>query len=86
MLLRILTPENRNLLKIIRDEHPQAVADLARMSKRSGPNLLRTLVKFEARGLIEMQTAGRRKIPVARVSRLRVEIDPFSPNDRFEMA
>lgn len=86
VLLRVLTPENRRLLKIIRDERPQSVADLARRSKRAEPNLLRTLAKFEVLGLIEMQTAGRRKIPVLRVSRLRVEIDPFSPNDRFEMA
>lgn len=85
VLLRLLTPENRDLLRIIRDERPQSVADLARLSKRAEPNLLRTLGKLEAFGLIEMQSEGRRRIPVSRVSRLSVEIDPFSLNDRFEV-
>lgn len=85
VLLRLLTPENRMLLKLIRDERPQSVADLARLSKRAEPNLLRTLGKMEAFGLIEMQAQGRRRVPVSRVSKLSVEIDPFSVNDRFEV-
>lgn len=86
VLLRLLTPENRTLLRIIRDEQPQSVAELARLSKRAEPNLLRTLGKLEAFGLIEMQSQGRRRVPVSRVSRLSVEIDLFSPNDRVEAA
>jgi predicted transcriptional regulator len=86
VLLRLLTPENRDLLKIIRDERPQPVADLARLTQRAGPNLLRTLAKLEAIGLIEMQSIGRRKVPVSRVRKVRLEIDPFSQNDRFEVA
>ena len=85
VLLRLLTPENRMLLRLIRDERPQSVADLARLSKRAEPNLLRTLAKLEAFGLIEMQTGGRRRIPVPLVHKLSVEIDPFSQNDRFEV-
>jgi predicted transcriptional regulator len=86
VLLRLLTPENRVLLRIIRDERPQSVADLARLTQRAGPNVLWTLAKLEAIGLIEMQTAGNRKIPVSRVYKLRLEIDPFSQNDRFDVA
>lgn len=86
VLLRLLTPENRDLLRIIRDEHPQSVADLARMTKRAEPNLLRTLGKLEAFGLIQMQSEGRRRVPVSRVRKLSVEIDLFSQNDRFEVA
>ena len=85
VLLRLLTPENRMLLRLIRDERPQSVADLARLSKRAEPNLLRILGKLEAFGLIEMQTEGRRRIPVPLVHKLSVEIDPFSQNDRFEV-
>jgi predicted transcriptional regulator len=86
VLLRLLTPENRILLRIIRDEHPKSVADLARLSKRAEPNLLRTLGKLEAFGLIEMQSEGRRRVPVSRINKLSVEIDLFSQNDRFEVA
>ncbi len=86
VLLRLLTPENRDLLKVIRDERPQSVADLARLTHRASPNLLRTLAKLEAMGLIEMRSSGKRKIPVPKVRRLRLEIDPFSHNDKFEIA
>lgn len=86
VLLRLLTPENRDLLRIIRDERPQSVAGLARLSKRAEPNLLRTLGKLEAFGLIEMQSEGRRRVPVSRARKISVEIDLFSQNDRFEMA
>ena len=86
VLLRLLTPENRELLKIIRDERPQSVADLARLTHRAGPNLLRTLAKLEAIGFIEMKSEGKRRIPISRVRKIRLEIDPFSQNDRFEMA
>ena len=86
VLLRLLTPENRDLMKILRDRHPKSVADLARMTNRASPNLLRTLAKLEAFGLIEMRSDGRRKVPVARIRKLHVEIDPFSQNDRFELA
>lgn len=86
VLLRVLTPENRSLLRLIRDEHPESVADLARLSKRAESNLLRTLAKLESIGLIEMKAVGRRKMPVSCVTVLRVEIDPYSQNDKFEVA
>lgn len=86
VLLRLLTPDNRELLRMIRDEHPQSVAELARISKRAQPNLLRTLGKMEAFGLIEMTASGNRRIPTSKVTRLSVEIDPYSLNDRLEIA
>ncbi len=71
---------------MIRDRRPQSVAELARLTRRAQPNLLRTLAKLEAVGLVEMQTVARRKVPVARIERLRVEIDPYTQSDRIEMA
>lgn len=86
VLLRLLTRENRELLRMIRDQKPGSVADLARMSRRAQSNLLRTLNKLEAFGLIEMRASGNRRIPVSKVKRLSVEIDPFSYNDKLEIA
>jgi predicted transcriptional regulator len=86
VLLRLLTPDNRELLRMIRDEHPQSVAELARLSKRAQPNLLRTLGKLEAFGLIEMTASGNRRIPTSKITRLSVQIDPYSLNDRLEIA
>ncbi len=86
VLLRLLTKENRELLRMIRDEKPESVADLARMSHRAQPNLLRTLNKLEAFGLIEMRASGNRRMPVTKIKRLSVRVDPYSLNDRLEIA
>lgn len=84
-LIRLLTPENRDLLRTIRDAKPQSVADLARLTNRAEPNLLRTLGKLEAFGFLEMHTVDRRKVPKATVKLLRVDIDPYTMTDHIEM-
>jgi predicted transcriptional regulator len=83
-LLRLLTPDNRNLLRTIRDARPQSIAELARITNRAEPNLLRTLSKLEAFGLLAMRTVARRKVPTVTVDTLRVEIDPYAMKDRIE--
>ena len=85
VLLRLLTPDNRSLLRTIRDAKPQSVAELARLTNRGEPNLLRTLAKLETFGLVEMHTVNRRRVPVALLEKLRVEIDPYAMTDRIEM-
>jgi len=85
-LMRLLTPENRALLAAIRDRKPQSIAELAEITGRAAPNLTRTLAKLEAVGFVRMRVVDRRKVPTAAVSKLRFEIDPFSQNDRLEMA
>ncbi len=84
-LIRLLTPDNRALLRTIRDAKPQSVAELARLSMRAEPNLLRTLAKLEAFGFLEMRVVGRRKAPTARAGRLHVEIDPYEMGDLVRM-
>jgi predicted transcriptional regulator len=85
-LIRLLTPENRTLLAVIRDRKPQSIAELAKITGRAASNLTRTLAKLEAVGFVRMQGEEKRKIPVSIVKKLRVEIDPFSQNDRLEIA
>jgi predicted transcriptional regulator len=85
-VVRLLTPANRQLLAIIRDRKPRSVAALAEMAGRSQPNLTRTLAKLEAAGLITMQAHGRRKTPSAAISKIVVEIDPYSDRDRLRVA
>jgi predicted transcriptional regulator len=87
VVLRLLTPQNRKLLAMIRDRKPQSVAELAQMSGRAQPNLTRTLGKMEAAGFIAMKPAGRhRKTPCVTVKRIVVEIDPYSPRDHLSVA
>jgi len=83
-LLRLLTPDNRTLLRTIRDAKPQSVAELARLTNRGEPNLLRTLGKLEAFGLLEMRTVDHRRVPTVMVDTLHVEIDPYAMADRIE--
>jgi predicted transcriptional regulator len=83
-VLRLLTVENRSLLRTIRDEQPQSVAALARLTGRAEPNLLRTLGKLEAFGLLELRLVDRRRVPIVRVESLHIEIDPYAMADRIE--
>lgn len=83
-LIRLLTPDNRSLLRMIRDARPQSVAELARLTNRAEPNLLRTLAKLEAFGLLEMKTVDRRRVPTPIVGKLRLDIDPYAMNDTIE--
>jgi predicted transcriptional regulator len=85
-LLRLLTPQNRRLLAVIRDKKPQSIAALAELTGRAAPNLTRTLGKLEAVGLVKLKNVDRRKVPTTIVHSLRIDIDPFSQNDRLEMA
>jgi len=85
-LVRLLTPENRQLLAFIRDRKPKSVAELVQMTGRAQPNLTRTLAKMEAAGFITMKTIGRRKAPSAAIKKIVVEIDPFSDHDHLRVA
>jgi predicted transcriptional regulator len=85
-VVRLLTPENRQLLAIIRDCKPQSVAELVEMSGRAQPNLTRTLAKMATAGLITMKALGRRKAPSVAVKKIVVEIDPYSNRDRLSVA
>jgi predicted transcriptional regulator len=85
-IVRLLTPENRQLLAIIRDRKPRSVTELVQMTGRAQPNLTRTLAKLEAAGFIKMKAVGRRKAPSAAVKKIVVEIDPYSDRDRLRVA
>ena len=85
-LLRLLTPQNRELLAIIRDKKPQSIAELAELTGRAQPNLTRTLGKLAAIGFVRLKNVDRRKVPTTTVHSLRISIDPFSQNDRLELA
>ena len=85
-VVRLLTPENRQLLAIIRDRKPQSVAELVEMSGRAQPNVTRTLAKMASAGFITMKAVGRRKAPCVAVKKIVVEIDPYSDRDRLKVA
>jgi predicted transcriptional regulator len=81
-LMRLLTPANRGLLAVIRDRKPQSLGELAEISGRSHPNLTRTMRKLEAAGFVRVESRNRRKVPTPAVRVVRINVDPFSMNDR----
>ena len=85
-VVRLLTPQNRKLLAVIRDRKPGSVAELGQITGRAQPNLTRTLAKMEAAGFIKMKAVGRRRAPSAAVRKIVVEIDPYSDRDRMRVA
>ena len=85
-VVRLLTPENRLLLAVIRDRKPQSVAELVQLTGRAQPNLTRTLAKLEAAGFIKVKAVGRRRAPSAAIKKVVVEIDPYSNRDRLRVA
>lgn len=85
-LLRLLTPENRSLLALMRSEKPNSLAELARLSGRAAPNLTRTLQKMAEAGLVEVRVVKQKKVAVPLVKLLKIEIDPFSDKDLVEFA
>jgi predicted transcriptional regulator len=86
VLMRLLTPENRRLMAVIRDRRPRSIAELAKLTGRAPSNLTRTLGKLQDAGLVRMLPDRNTKVPVPAVKVLRVKIDPFSMADDLEMA
>lgn len=85
-VVRLLTPENRKLLAIIRDRKPESVTELVEITGRAQPNLTRTLAKLEAAGFVRTKIAGRRKSLSTTIKKLVVEIDPYSEDDKLSVA
>ncbi|MBN8913230.1 MAG: MarR family transcriptional regulator [Rhizobiales bacterium] len=75
-LLRLLTPENRALLALLRNNKPGSLAELAKLSGRAAPNVTRTIGKLVDAGLVEVKVVKHRKVAVPVVKRLTIEIDP----------
>ena len=82
----MLTPQNRELLAIIRDKKPQSIAELPELTGRAQPNLTRTLGKLVAISFVRLKNVDRRKVPTTTIRSLRINIDPFLQNDRLELA
>lgn len=79
---RLLTPENRLVLAIIRDRKPRSVAELADLVGTGQADLLQRLETMRGAGLVRIQDDGGRGVPSAVVARIVVEIDLDATNDR----
>ncbi len=59
LLAEVLSDDNRALLRVIREEKPESLGQLAEVTGRAPGNLSRTLKTMERYGLVEMQREPR---------------------------
>lgn len=81
IVARLLTRQNRELMSTIRDKKPASIAELAKLSHRAAPNVVRTLDKFVALGLVYFLSEGRSKAPRVAARKITIVIDPYSTKD-----
>jgi predicted transcriptional regulator len=73
---KLLSAKNRELLRLIAQEHPQSVSQLAALSGRAEQNVLRTLRKLTAAGIVRLDPGeGRAVRPVVAARKVHFEID-----------
>lgn len=70
---RLLSASNRELLRIIHEQEPGSLEELAKITGRATPNVSRTLKKMESYGLIRMEKGKGLKL-VPKVIHDRVEL------------
>jgi predicted transcriptional regulator len=70
---RLLSAGNRELLRIIHEQEPGSLEELAQITGRATPNVSRTLKKMESYDLIRMEKGKGRKL-VPQVVHDRVEL------------
>lgn len=67
-LAEVLSDDNRALLRVIREQKPASLSQLAELTGRAPSNLSRTLKTMERYGLVEMRRTLRNVQPVATAS------------------
>jgi predicted transcriptional regulator len=67
-LAEVLSDDNRALLRVIREQKPESLSQLAELTGRAPSNLSRTLKTMERYGLVEMQRDLRTVRPVVKAS------------------
>ncbi|MBU2569125.1 MAG: transcriptional regulator [Gammaproteobacteria bacterium] len=64
-LAEVLSDDNRALLKIIQETHPESISSLAVITGRKPSNLSRTLKTMSNYGLVEMRREKNQVRPIA---------------------
>ena len=73
---KLLSAKNRALLRLIAERHPKSVSELASLAGRAEQNVLRTLHKLSAVGLVRLDKGeGRAYQPIVAGRRVHFEID-----------
>ncbi|MDO8249856.1 MAG: winged helix DNA-binding protein [Rhodoferax sp.] len=73
-LAEVLSDENRALLRLISENHPESITSLAELTGRKTSNLSRTLKTMANYGLVEMQREKNQVRPVAKAIEFRIVV------------
>lgn len=65
---------NRDLIRIIYDEHPKSVSELAERAGRAESNVSRSLKRLEAFGIVRLVTEGRTRRPVGVAREFEIQV------------
>jgi predicted transcriptional regulator len=77
---KLLSAKNRALLRVIAERQPKSVTELAAMTGRAEQNVLRTLNKLAAAGVVRLDKGeGRARRPVLAARKVHFEIDLLAP-------
>lgn len=71
-LSEVLSDENRNLLKTIRETQPESITGLAAATGRKPGNLSRTLKTMSHYGLVEMRRENRQVRPIVKATEFQI--------------
>lgn len=66
-LAEVLSEDNRALLRVIRDQHPESIGELAELTGRAPSNVSRTIKTMSRYGFVETQRVSRHVRPIAKV-------------------
>jgi predicted transcriptional regulator len=81
---RVLSDSNRELLKMIHDQQPDSLAELAELSGRQKSNLSRTLKTMAQYGLVNMKRGPKGRLaPRAPYSNIKLDMSIGSPELRL---
>ena len=71
-MAEVLSDDNRALLRVIRETHPESIAALANATGRKPGNLSRTLKTMAHYGVVEMRREGNTARPVVKAEEFRI--------------
>jgi len=70
---QVLSTRNVELLKLIEDQKPQSIKELAEISGRKISNLSRTLKTFNKYGIVDLIKNKKTKVPIAKATRFDIK-------------
>ena len=81
---QVLSTRNVELLKLIEDQKPQSIRELAEISGRKVSNLSRTLKTFSKYGIVDLVKNKKTKVPIVKASIFDIKYGRQYPSFLFD--